>query len=99
MARADLTLSSEPKYELVNEENQGKFMGALNWYNYEKDKKDALAYAGAWIKKNWPAEYKLWARIDESVFSRTYGWIARMKSNGTVFDTATDQRFVAHLHE
>lgn len=98
MAR-DLTLSSEPKYELVNEENQGRFMVALNWYNYEKDKKDALAYAGAWIKKNWPAEYKLWAKIDESQFSRTYGWIARMKSNGTVFDTATDQRFVAHLHE
>ena len=99
MARADLTLTSEPKYELVNEENQGRFMVALNWYNYEKDKKDALAYAGAWIKKNWPAEYKLWARIDEAMFSRTFGWIARMKSNGTVFDTATDKRFHAHLHE
>jgi hypothetical protein len=98
MAR-DLTLSSEPKYELVNEENQGKFMVALNWYNYEKDKKDALAYAGAWIKKNWPAEYKSWSKIDEAVFSRTFGWIARMKSNGTVFDTATDRRFEDHLRE
>jgi hypothetical protein len=99
MARADLTLTSEPKYELVNEENQARFMVALNWYNYEKDKKDALAYAGAWIKKNWPAEFKLWARIDESAFSRTYGWIARMKSNGTVFDTSTDRRFEEHLRE
>lgn len=98
MAR-DLTLSSEPKYELVNEENQGKFMVALNWYNYEKDKKDALAYAGAWIKKNWPAEYKTWSKIDEATFSRTFGWIARMKSNGTVFDTATDKRFEQHLRE
>lgn len=99
MARADLTLSSEPKYELVNEENQGKFMVALNWYNYEKDKKDALAYAGAWIKKNWPSEYKQWSKIDEATFSRTFGWIARMKSNGTVFDTATDRRFEDHLRE
>lgn len=99
MARADLLSGNEPKYELFNEENQGRFMAALNWYNYEKDKKDALAYAGAWIKKNWPAEYKTWSRIDDAVFSRTFGWIARMKSNGTVFDTATDRRFEAHLKE
>lgn len=99
MARADLSVGGEPKWELFNEENQGKFMQALNWYNYEKDKKTALAYAGAWIKKNWPAEYKLWAKIDEGAFSQTYGWIARMKSNGTVFDTKTDQRFEAHLKE
>lgn len=99
MARADLTLTSEPKYELVNEENQGKFMVALNWYNYEKDKKDALAYAGSWIKKNWPADYKAWAKVDDKKFSQTFGWIARMKSNGTVFDTATDKRFEAHLRE
>lgn len=90
---------NEPKYESFDSTNQGKFMQAMNWYSYEKDKKDALAYAGAWIKKNWPAEFKDWARIDESQFSRTYGWIARMKMNGTVFDTVTDQRFAAHLHE
>ena len=99
MARADLSIGSEPKWELFNEENQGKFMQALNWYNYEKDKKTALVYAGAWIKKNWPAEYKLWSKIDEGAFSQTYGWIARMKSNGTVFDTKTDRRFEAHLRE
>jgi hypothetical protein len=89
----------EPKWEVFDSTNQGKFMQAMNWYNYEKDKKDALAYAGAWVKKNWPAEFKNWARIDESVFSRTYGWIARMMSNGTIFDTATDKRFQAHLQE
>jgi len=96
MARDSLM---EPKWEVFDSTNQGKFMQAMNWYNYEKDKKDALAYAGAWIKKNWPAEFKDWAKIDESQFSRTYGWIARMKMNGTVFDTATDKRFAAHLHE
>ena len=89
----------EPKWEGFDSTNQGKFMQALNWYNYEKDKKDALAYAGAWIKKNWPTQYKNWVKIDERVFSRTYGWIARMMMNGTSFDTRTDQRFHAHLHE
>jgi len=89
----------EPKWEVFDSTNQGKFMQALNWYNYEKDKKDALAYAGAWVKKHWPAEYKNWVRIDERAFSRTYGWIARMMMNGTAFDTATDKRFHAHLHE
>jgi hypothetical protein len=89
----------EPRYELFNEENRGKFMTALNWYNYEKDKKDALAYAGLWIKKNWPAEHRLWAKIDARAFTQTFGWIARMKSNGTVFDTDTDRRFEQHLRE
>lgn len=89
--------SGEPKYEAFNAENQGRFMQALNWYNYEKDKKDALAYAGAWIKKHWPAEYKLWTKIDESKFSQTYGWIARMQMNGTEFDVRTMQRLEQHL--
>lgn len=93
------TFNSEPKHDSFNEDNRGLFMEVMNWYNYEKDKKDALAYAGAWVKKHWPAEYKNWARIDERSFSRTYGWIARMMMNGTIFDTATDQRFHAHLHE
>lgn len=93
------TLSNEPKHPAFNEDNRGLFMQTMNWYNYEKDKKDALAYAGAWVKKQWPDQYKNWAQIDERAFIRTYGWIARMMSNGTTFDTATDQRFVAHLRE
>lgn len=93
------SLVGEPKYESFDEDNQGKFMQAMNWYNYEKDKKDALAYAGAWVKKNWPADYKLWARIDESMFSRTYGWIARMMMNGTTFDTKTEHKFKEYLRD
>lgn len=91
---------AEPRPALLdNDDNRSAFMRAMNWYNYEKDKKDALAYAGAWIKKNWPADYRRWAQVRPSDFSSTFGWIARMKTNGTVFDTDTDRRFEAHLRE
>jgi len=91
---------SEPKPQsLDNDDNKAALMHALNWYNYEKDKKTALAYAGIWIKKNWPADFKLWGRIQESKFSQTYGWIARMNSNGAVLSTELDNRMQSHLRE
>jgi len=93
------SLSSEPKYDAFDADNQGKFMQAMNWYNYEKDKKDALAYAAAWVKKHWPADYKFWAKIDEYRFSRTFGWVARMQMNGTVFEEQVQQRMAAHFQE
>ena len=93
------SLSSEPKYDAFDADNQGKFMQAMNWYNYEKDKKDALAYAAAWVKKHWPADYKFWAKIDEYRFSRTFGWVARMQMNGTAFDDTVQQRMAAHFQE
>jgi len=91
---------AEPRPELLdNHENRSAFMRAMNWYNYEKDKKDALAYAHAWIKKNWPAEARRWTQVRPADFATTFGWIARMKTNGTVFDTDTDQRFEQHLRD
>jgi hypothetical protein len=92
-------VSGEPKYESFDQDNQGKFMQAMNWYNYEKDKKDALAYAGAWVKKHWPAEYKFWAKIDEDKFSRSFGWVARMSMNGTAFDDTVQQRLKDHFRD
>jgi hypothetical protein len=98
MSRPSLS-SSEPKYDAFDADNQGKFMQAMNWYNYEKDKKDALAYAGAWVKKHWPADYKFWAKIDEDKFSRTFGWVARMSMNGTAFEDTVQKRMAAHFQE
>lgn len=92
-------VSGEPKYDAFDADNQGKFMQAMNWYNYEKDKKDALAYAAAWVKKNWPADYKFWTKINEDKFSRTFGWVARMSMNGTVFEEQVQQRMAAHFQE
>jgi hypothetical protein len=92
-------VSSEPKYDAFDADNQGKFMQAMNWYNYEKDKKDALAYAGAWVKKHWPADYKFWAKIDEDKFSRTWGWVARMQMNGTTFADTVQKRMELHFQD
>ena len=104
MTRAEKIMAkvsgSEPRLEAIdNEDNRVRLMHALNWYNYEKDKKTALSYAQAWIKKNWPADLKTWSRINENRFSSTYGWIARMNSNGAVLSADLQDRMNAHFRE
>ena len=89
---------SEPRPQAIdNEDNITAFMRALNWYNYEKDKKTALSYAQAWIKKNWPADVKAWNRINEHQFSSTYGWIARMQTNGTTVSADVEDKMKSHF--
>jgi len=88
----------EPKArDYSRAEDRGQLMRTLNWYSYEKDRKDALAYVRAWLKKHDAKKVAVWDKIDSNQFVTTYGWIARMLMQGSTFDERTLQRFQDHI--
>jgi hypothetical protein len=82
--------------ELVN---RGVLMRNLNWYSYEKDRKDALAYVRSYLKKHDAKSVQIWDRINGNYFVPTYGWIARMILQGSTFDEHTLQRLQTHISD
>lgn len=88
----------EPKaLDYTEPVNRGILMRNLNWYSYEKDRKDALAYMRAYLKKTDAKSVQVWDRIDSNYFVPTYGWIARMIMQGSTFDARTRQRLQDHI--
>lgn len=70
---------------------------AFNWYNQEKDKKDARHYLRSYVGKE---NSKVIDRVPDSMILGTYGWIARMISNGSKFkeqDLNNLNAYVANL--
>ena len=58
---------------------------AFNWYNQEKEKKDARSYLKDYISVHFTKnEVKIFDRIPDSKIVNTYGWLARMILNGSV---------------
>jgi hypothetical protein len=88
----------EPKaLDYTQLELRGTLMRNLNWYSYEKDRRDALAYVRAYLKKTDPKSVQTWDRIDANLFVPTFGWIARMILQGSTFDERTLQRLQDHI--
>ena len=58
---------------------------AFNWYNQEKEKKDARSYLKDYISVHFTKnEVKIFDRIPDSKIVNTYGWLARMILNSSV---------------
>ena len=58
---------------------------AFNWYNQEKDKKDARSYLKDYITLNYTKhDVKTFDRLPDSKIIITYGWLARMVLNGSL---------------
>ena len=88
----------EPKpRDYSSPEVRGQLMRTLNWYSYEKDRKDALGYVRAWLKKHDAKKVAKWDKIEANEFSTTFGWVARMLMQGCTFDDKTLQRFNDHI--
>ena len=58
---------------------------AFNWYNQEKDKKDARLYLKDYITLNYTKlDVKTFDRLPDSKIITTYGWLTRMVLNGSL---------------
>ena len=89
---------AEPKpRDYAGDVERGILMQTFNWYSYEKDRKDAVAYVRAWLKKNDARRVKDWDAINANEFVLTYGWMARMLLQGSTFSEDFMQRFRDHL--
>lgn len=62
---------------------------ALSWYSYEKEGADALFYMKEWIKVHRPNDIKAFSKVSDNDFnfSRTYGWLCRLHTNGSKFES------------
>lgn len=58
---------------------------AFNWYNQEKDKKDARVYLKDYITLHYTKhDIKTFDRLPDSKIISTYGWVTRMVLNGSL---------------
>ena len=89
----------EPKpRDYSKPEDRGPMMRTLNWYSYEKDRKDALSYVRAWLKKVDAKSVSTWDKVDANKFTPTYGWIARMIMQGSTFEASVTTRLSDHVY-
>lgn len=70
-----LGTTSEPKPEKI--ETQGQLSSLLNWYNANKDTKDAIRYLNDYAKK-----HKIKGKLDTNESILTTAWLCRIVSNG-----------------
>lgn len=64
---------------------------AFNWYNQEKDKKDARSYLKDYITLHLTkGDVRNFDRVPDSKISTTYGWISRMILNNALTLTERD---------
>ena len=57
---------------------------ALNWYTYEKEKKDARVYLREYISTHYgKPQAKLFDRVPDNLISNTLGWLARITARGS----------------
>jgi len=86
MSRVILPYGPEPgPFSCSLEDYNSRLAIAFNWYNQEKEKKDARSYLRHFITHTVNKDAgKILDRASDSEIINTWGWVARMVSNGTV---------------
>jgi hypothetical protein len=70
---------------------------ALNWYAYEKEKKDARSYLRSYISQHYTKnDLKVFDRVSDKDISTTLGFVARMIQTGSVVSPDHEQKVIQH---
>ena len=74
----------EPKVDCTSDRYVTQLSHAFSFYNMEKDKKDARAYMKTYLKEVDKSGKSLtkFEEVPDPLFVSTYGWLARIKTNG-----------------
>ena len=89
-------VSTEPDYSAINESAEdytAKLVLALNWFNFEKDKKDARKYLEDYAKKR---NISLVGVVDADIVP-TMGWLARLSNKGANLSEAHTDKLNVYL--
>lgn len=82
------------------DEYNAKLAIAFNWYNQEKEKKDARSYLRHFVTNSISKDAgKLLDRATDSEIINTWGWVARMVSNGTILRQNHQEDFKRYLNK
>ena len=78
--------STEPKVDVTSDNYTTHLAHAFSFYNMNNDKKDARAFMRTYLKSYDKTNFavKQFDSVPDSSFIQTYGWLARIKSNGAI---------------
>lgn len=83
MARAPVVNNEPRQINFESADYVSQLGHAFNWYNQEKEKKDAVSYLREYVKTNVGVDgVKRFDKIPDNEITMTYGWVARIIHNG-----------------
>jgi len=89
---------SEPAvFTFESSDYTSKLATAFNWYNQEKEKKDARNYLRSYVLHHNKQLVKVFDTVPDSMIKTTYGWLARMVSNGTILTKKDNLKLEEYL--
>ena len=90
---------SEPKIDVTSENYTSQLAHAFSFYNMNLDKKDARAYMRTYLKASDKSgeSVKIFDQVPDSFFVQTYGWLARIKSNGYSLRSDHEDNFAKYV--
>lgn len=91
--------SKEPKVDITSENYTSQLAHAFSFYNMNGDKKEARAYMRVYLKSidKSGQVLKKFDNVPDSHFISTYGWLARILSNGFVLRKDHEDDFNQYL--
>jgi len=94
LARTLLQPAKEPDVFTPEHPNYDSILGsALNWYNIERDKRDARGYVRNYVIASQGREpLKVFDRIPDKHIKTTFGWLSRLWVNGARFTPSHQQQ-------
>lgn len=90
---------TEPKVDVTSENYSGQLAQAFSFYNMNGDKKEARAYMRTYLKATDKSgkSVKIFDTVPDSFFVQTYGWLARIKSNGFTLREDHEDNFAKYI--
>ena len=91
--------STEPKVDVTSDDYTSQLAHAFSYYNMNLDKKDARAYMRTYLKDSDKTgnSAKIFDQVPDSFFVQTFGWLARIKTNGYKLRSDHEDKFSKYV--
>lgn len=92
MSKVTSPYGDEPKGITPGDHYNTRLAVAFNWYNQEKDKKDARNFLRYYIQSKNKTAVKLFDQVPDQKIDNTFGWLSRLVMTGSVLSPEHQQR-------
>lgn len=97
MSKVISPYGDEPKGITQEGNYNTKLAVAFNWYNQEKEKKDARLYLRQYVTAKQKHSVKIFDEVSDQKIINTFGWIARLINTGSTLSTEHMDRLDQYL--
>ena len=97
MSKVISPYGDEPKSITPGDRYNTKLAVAFNWYNQEKDKKDARNFLRYYIQSKNKTAVKLFDQVPDQKIDNTFGWLSRLVMTGSVLSPEHQQRLDQYI--